>query len=792
MPGRHWKQRSGALIVRFLIEKENPKFWASRGSFGFLSTYKKRVAIDLKESAIEIRNSMDGEANMGLLNDPFDPANILGREMDEGYESRSGSDNYDGLSNDNDQHAANKRGRMKKYHRHTPQQIQELENFFKDCPHPDEKQRLDLGRRLGLESRQVKFWFQNRRTQLKTQMERHENIVLKQEYDKLRFENMAMKEAMGNPLCKNCSGGTKFGDSSIDEHHIRLENARLKDELARILAIAERFMDKPITEFVNCNSQLSAGSSGISGLIGGPSSSGNLEIVPISSASCTGPLINEYERSIYLQVAVSAMEELVSVAESDSPLWYKSSDGGNEALNLEEYEKKFSPYGGMKPAGFVTVATRVTGSVIISSLELVESFMSANRWIEMFPYMIGKASTLEVLYNGVGGTRDGELQMMDAECLFPSPLVPLRRGRFLRFCKQHSQSVWAVVDVSVENAREIAYPDSFMRYKKKPSGCIVQDLANGCSLVTWIEHVEYDESCAHHLYRPLLRSGLAFGAHRWLATLQCQCECSALLLSDKISLEDDSGLTLEGRRSIVKLARRMSSNFCAGVCASSVRRWEKLELAGVGEDVRVMTRVSLNEPGEPSGVVLSTAKSVWLPISRRQLFDFLRDDQSRGRWDILSNGGPMQEMARVSQGQDAANCITLLCPPAAPARESNMLILQESWTEETSSLIVYAPVDVASMTAIMGGKDSEFLALLPSGFAIADAIVDHNMTVVPNARFLCDGAEGTLTTGSLLTLGFQILVNSLPNAKLTVESIETVNGLVACTIQKIEGALCCN
>lgn len=38
---------------------------------------------------------------------------------------------------------------------------------FKDNPHPDEKERLELGERLGLELRQVKFWFQNRRTQMK-------------------------------------------------------------------------------------------------------------------------------------------------------------------------------------------------------------------------------------------------------------------------------------------------------------------------------------------------------------------------------------------------------------------------------------------------------------------------------------------------------------------------------------------------------------------------------------------------------------------------------------------------
>lgn len=39
--------------------------------------------------------------------------------------------------------------------------------FFKECPHPDDKQRKELGRRLGLVPLQVKFWFQNKRTQMK-------------------------------------------------------------------------------------------------------------------------------------------------------------------------------------------------------------------------------------------------------------------------------------------------------------------------------------------------------------------------------------------------------------------------------------------------------------------------------------------------------------------------------------------------------------------------------------------------------------------------------------------------
>jgi len=109
-----------------------------------------------------------------------------------------------------------------------------------------------------------------------------------------------------------------------------------------------------------------------------------------------------------------------------------------------------------------------------------------------------------------------------------------------------------------------------------------------------------------------------------------------------------------------------------------------------------------------------------------------------------------------------------------------MLILQESRTDQTGSFIVYAPVDAASMDAVMRGGDSDYLALLPSGFAIADGGPHPNMP-----SFTSNG----IGTASILTLGFQILVSSLPTAKLTIESIDTVNSLMSCTIQKIRESL---
>ncbi|XP_048496956.1 homeobox-leucine zipper protein ROC5 isoform X2 [Beta vulgaris subsp. vulgaris] len=744
---------------------------------------------------------MEGQEEMGFYGDQFDTNNIIGREKED-----SGSDNYDTVSVEDVPEGASQikvKGRRKRYHRHTPQQIQELENFFKNCAHPDEKQRLEIGRRLGLESRQVKFWFQNRRTQLKTQMERHENVVLKQEYDKLRIENIAIKDAMRSPLCQSCGGPAMLGELSMDQHHLRVENSRLKDELTRVCALAERFLGKPITDVVgpislpgsNSSLELSMGRGGLSGFMSSPASlpmGHNLENGVSSNSTMTnsmsGPVSTEYEKTMFMQAAMAAMDELLAMAQTDSPLWFKGLDDGKELLNHEEYLKKFSGFIGMRPCGFITDASRETGSVFITSSELVDTMMFPRRWQDMFPCTISKATTVEVLFNGAGGNRDGELQLMNAEFVFPSPFVPFRQEKILRYCKQHSEGMWAVVDVSVDMIREPSFSGSSIKSRRLPSGCIVQDVANGYSLVTWIEHVEYDENCIHQLYRPLLRSGMAFGAQRWLATLQRERDCAAIFMSSRIFPEDTTGaVTQEGRRSILKLMRRISNNFCSGLCASSACRWEKLQVGGLGADVCVMSRVSIDEPGEPSGVVLSASTSVWLPVTRQHLFDFLKDEKLRGKWDILANGGPMEVIARLSKSHDGNNCVALLCPPAAPARESNMLILQESWTDRTSSFIVYAPVDSTSMESVLRGGDSDYLALLPSGFAIADAAILPNVLTLAN-----DNGDGGGTGGrgaSALTLGFQILVNSLPTAKLTVESINTVNDLMSCTIQKIRDSL---
>ncbi|KAJ1426833.1 START domain [Sesbania bispinosa] len=718
--------------------------------------------------------------------------NGLRRNREEEHESRSGSDNMDGASGD-DFDAADNPPRKKRYHRHTPQQIQELEALFKECPHPDEKQRLELSKRLCLETRQVKFWFQNRRTQMKTQLERHENTLLRQENDKLRAENMSMREAIRNPMCSNCGGPAIIGEISLEEQHLRIENARLKDELDRVCALAGKFLGRPIPSLTssigpplpNSSLELGVGSNGFGGLntsvpstlplgpdFGISSPLGMVSPPPQTRPTTTG-FDRSVERSMFLELALSAMDELVKMAQTGEPLWIRSLEGGREILNQEEYTRTMTPCIGLRPNGFVSEASRETGMVIINSLALVETLMDSNRWSEMFPCMIARTSTTEVISNGINGTRNGALHLMHAELQVLSPLVPVREVNFLRFCKQHAEGVWAVVDVSIDTIRETSGAPTFVNCRRLPSGCLVQDMPNGYSKVTWVEHAEYDESQVHQLYRPLLSSGMGFGAQRWVAILQRQCECLAILMSSALPSREHSAISAGGRRSMLKLAQRMTNNFCAGVCASTVHKWNKLNNNSVGEDVRVMTRKSVDDPGEPPGIVLSAATSVWLPVSPHRLFDFLRDERLRSEWDILSNGGPMQEMAHIAKGQDHANCVSLL-------RAS------ETCTDALGSLVVYAPVDIPAMHVVMNGGDSAYVALLPSGFSIVpdgsgSGNGDNN-----------GGASQQRASGSLLTVAFQILVNSLPTAKLTVESVETVNNLISCTVQKIKAALRCD
>ncbi|KAF0897753.1 hypothetical protein E2562_000465 [Oryza meyeriana var. granulata] len=729
--------------------------------------------------------------------------NMLHGRVDAGglvdeFESKSCSENVDGAGDglSGDDQDPNQRPRKKRYHRHTQHQIQEMEAFFKECPHPDDKQRKELSRELGLEPLQVKFWFQNKRTQMKAsidhyfkinQHERHENAQLRAENDKLRAENMRYKEALSSASCPNCGGPAALGEMSFDEHHLRVENARLRDEIDRISGIAAKHVGKPIVSFPVLSSPLAvaaarspldlAGAYGVGAahqptgldMFGG--AAGDL-LRSVSGPVHPHPL--DADKPMIVELAVAAMDELIQMAQLDEPLW-----SSEALLNEEEYARMFPRGLGPKQYGLKSEASRCGAVVIMTHSNLVEILMDVNQFAMVFSSIVSRASTHEVLSTGVAGNFNGALQVMSMEFQVPSPLVPTRESYFVRYCKHNSDGTWAVVDVSLDSLR----PSPVLKCRRRPSGCLIQEMPNGYSKVTWVEHVEVDDSSVHNIYKPLVNSGLAFGAKRWVGTLDRQCERLASAMASNIPNGDLGVITsVEGRKSMLKLAERMVMSFCGGVTASVAHQWTTLSGSGA-EDVRVMTRKSVDDPGRPPGIVLNAATSFWLPVPPAAVFDFLRDESSRSEWDILSNGGAVQEMAHIANGRDHGNSVSLLRVNSANSNQSNMLILQESCTDASGSYVVYAPVDIVAMNVVLNGGDPDYVALLPSGFAILpDGPSGNGQAVGENGS--CSGG------GSLLTVAFQILVDSVPTAKLSLGSVATVNSLIACTVERIKAAVC--
>ncbi|KAL8547791.1 hypothetical protein ACS0TY_007213 [Phlomoides rotata] len=690
--------------------------------------------------------------------------------------------------------------RNKRYHRHTAHQIQRLESMFKECPHPDEKTRNQLSRELNLHPRQIKFWFQNRRTQMKAQHERADNCALRSENDKIRCENIAIREALKNVICPSCGSSPSPEDSYFDEQKLRIENAHLKEELDRVSSIAAKYIGRPISQLppvqpIHISSlDLSMASFGGHGMgmgmgMGGPSL--DLDLLHGSSSVVIPSLpfppmsISEMDKSLMADIATSGMDELIRLLQSNEPLWIKSSDGRTTTLNLESYERAFqSPYTRMKNPNVRTEASRDSGVVIMNGLALVDMFMDAKKWVELFPTIVSRAKTIEVISSGGMGSQSGTLQLMYEELQVLTALVPTRQFYFLRLCQQIEQGSWAIVDVSYEIPhQESQFSSSPCKAHRLPSGCLIQEMPNGYSKVTWVEHWEVEDKAEiHRLYRDLIHSGIAFGAQRWLSNLQRICERFACLMVSGNSTRDLGGVipSPEGKRSMMKLAQRMVNNFCSSINPANGQQWTTL--SGSYEfEVRATLHKS-TDPGQPNALVLSAAATIWLPISPTNVFNFFRDERTRPQWDVLSNQNPVQEVAHIANGSNPGNCISLL--RAFNTSQNNMLILQESCIDSSGSLVVYCPVELPAINIAMSGEDPSYIPLLPSGFTIShDARQDHHQG---------DGASTSSTSsGSLITVVFQILVSNLPSARMSPESVTTVTNLIGNTIHQIKASLNC-
>ncbi|WZZ05893.1 hypothetical protein YC2023_091814 [Brassica napus] len=687
----------------------------------------------------------------------------------------SGSGGGDGGGGSSQRHDASETDRKKKrYHRHTAQQIQRLESSFRECPHPDDKQRNLLSKELGLAPRQIKFWFQNRRTQLKAQHERADNSALKAENDKIRCENIAIREAIKHAICPNCGGPPVSEDPYLDEQKLRMENAHLRQELERMSTVASKYMGRPISSHISTLHPMHISPLDLS--MTAPSL--DFDLLPGSSMS-SNFAVSDMDKPIMNDIALTAMDELLRLVHTNEPLWSRA-DGSREVLNLGSYENVFPRSSNRGKNHNVRIeASRSSGIVFMNAMSLVDMFMDSAKWAELFPSIVAASKTLAVVSSGMGGggTHEGALHLMYEEMEVLSPLVATREFCELRYCQQIEQGSWIVVNVSYHLPQFVSHSHSY----RFPSGCLIQDMPNGYSKVTWVEHTETEEKePVHELYREMVHKGIAFGAERWVTTLQRMCERYASLLAPAASSLGGVIPSPEGKRSMMRLAHRMVSNYCISVSRSNnTRSTVVAELNDVG------VRVTAHKSPEPNGTILSAATTFWLPNSPQNVFNFLKDERTRPQWDVLSNSNAVQEVAHIANGSHPGCCISVLRASSA-SQSNNMLILQETSIDSSGALVVYSPVDLSALNIAMNGDDTSYIPLLSSGFAISP---DGNRNSPSAEQGGASSSSGYGGGGSLITVGFQIMVSNLPSAKLNMESVETVNNLIGTTVHQIKTGL---
>ncbi|KAM0005941.1 putative homeobox-leucine zipper protein GLAB [Helianthus debilis subsp. tardiflorus] len=347
-----------------------------------------------------------------------------------------------------------------------------------------------------------------------------------------------------------------------------IENARLKEELYRTTSLVSQMLGRPLPNEVIIHSET---------------------LSRILTQSQMG-FDTSIQRNGYLVQASRAIKELLKLGFVNGPLWNKNKEGGGETLNFVEYARHFPLFLGTKPHGFISEATRASSVVSMTSSTLVEALLNADQWREMFMGMIGNCTTMEVISNGTDDLRNGALQLMKAEIQLISPLVPVRVLKFIRFAKQQAEGMWIVVDLSIDSGMEGHVT------RRCPSGCILHDMPNGFTVVTWIEHTQYKEQSVSQQYRQLISSGVGFGAQRWISALLRYCESLSAITSPSLNHH----LFHDTKRILKALAQRMTSIFCGGVCLTDGQRWDLVTNHAMGRP-RIMARKCTSGFGEPMG-----------------------------------------------------------------------------------------------------------------------------------------------------------------------------------------------
>ncbi|XP_059295180.1 homeobox-leucine zipper protein PROTODERMAL FACTOR 2-like [Lycium ferocissimum] len=508
----------------------------------------------------------------------------------------------------------------------------------------------------------------------------------------------------------------------------------------------------------------------------------------------------EVYKTKIVDLALAASEELRQMAQEQEPLWLFDTNKQTEVLNEAEYKRRFihldqtleeiiqflangGPIDVPNFNGNVEIemensttpseieASRAIGIVLVDPINLVHMLMDVDQWSCVFSNIVPKATNIGLLLTGGDGNLNGALQVMTAQFHLPSPLITPREVYFARHSRQLDFNTWLVADVSLESV----FPSPLVQCQRRPSGCLIQGLQNGLSLVTWVENNVVCNGLVPEMFRQTLKSGIAFSAKRWMMTMERHYDRHAILHKQhgqplQQPLQDIN--IGEGQKNLMKLAERMIRSYNDIFISCSENQWMPLGIHG-GEDIFVKTSMNLDDPGTPRGVAVTISTSVWVPIPQNDVFQFLRAGANRCKWDLLSYGCMTRDALHISSARDPANSVSLIMlePPNGRPDKSEIFYLQETFTDSTGMYIIYAPVDASVVQYILEGKDSDGVAMLASGFSVLPCTSE----------------------GSVLTIAFQVMDEELLTPQyLPPHSVFTANRLVSETVSLIKASLLLN
>ncbi|XP_027348169.1 homeobox-leucine zipper protein ROC1-like [Abrus precatorius] len=477
-------------------------------------------------------------------------------------------------------------------------------------------------------------------------------------------------------------------------------------------------------------------------------------------------LYTEPTKSKVRELAHRAMYELSKVAVAGKPLWKSQNGQKFETMDNIEYLRTY--------AGLEETIDGIKNLIKVGDHQDFPSFKSLRVGYAPKPKppprernTIESSRVIKEVKMDPLNIVQLLMNVMNAEFQLPTPFVATRECYFVRYSKKLSDDIWGVADISMEKI----FPSPDIKFRRRPSGCLIKAMPNGYSKVIWVEHaVDNDEYSMH--FSQVVSSGLAYGASRWVDSLVRSIECYGIPKTVPIPLHDE--ITEAGKESLLNLAERMMRSFCCDISASYRNDWTTVKSLLGFHEVKVKVKDIISDFGRPRGATVIFSSSAWLPTSPNILFDFLRDPTCRKKWDLLSTKcDSVREISYVIQGNDPRNRVSII---QLKDGINDMLYVQESYIDSTDTArIVYSPIHKLALSYLINGANPLYVSIEPSGF-----------TIFPDGGMPLKGDDNS-GGGSILTIAFSIMLSTAKVTPLIVPpgaiarfknlSVHTLNGI---------------